>query len=259
MIRLFCYKFYPGAAATKLVAETFKHYNFFWQLRNHFKGEDMPYFSLTQKGHHCAHASMLCTSLSPRQGTGHMGPKHFPIQSQGFSDSIKKLSHNLHIWIQVQSQRGAQTLYRICSIICVPHLSVSQRARALEGNHGCIASKILWASCASWQPVPETPQASPPSLANFCRVCTERGNRMGSICTEICTERWNLYRVCTEICTERVCFGGDRQAFWGRQAFPDTCLQSIWRACTWPWTRLIRARARKKTHSARGACVCPRI
>ena len=52
---------------------------------------------------------------------------------------------------------------------------MSQRARALEGNHGCIASKILWASCASWQPVPATPKASPPSLANFVESVQREG------------------------------------------------------------------------------------
>ena len=57
-----------GPAAKILVAETFKHYNYFWQLRTHFKNEDVPLFALTPKGHHCNHASIFSTSLSPRQG-----------------------------------------------------------------------------------------------------------------------------------------------------------------------------------------------
>jgi hypothetical protein len=58
-----------GPPAKTLVLETFKHYNYFWQLRTHFKAEKMPLFALTPKGHHCTHAAIQSPSLSPRQGT----------------------------------------------------------------------------------------------------------------------------------------------------------------------------------------------
>ena len=58
----------PGDQAKQLVAEAFKHYNFFWQLRTHFKAEDLPFWQLTSKAHHCCHAAISSTSLSPRHG-----------------------------------------------------------------------------------------------------------------------------------------------------------------------------------------------
>ena len=59
---------YQGEPAKQLVCETFKHYNFFWQLRTHYFNEDLPYFQVTQKAHHAMHAAIQSTSLSPRMG-----------------------------------------------------------------------------------------------------------------------------------------------------------------------------------------------
>jgi hypothetical protein len=50
------------------VAQTFKHFNLFWRLRNHFQTEALPFWQLTSKGHHCTHAAMSSMSLSPRHG-----------------------------------------------------------------------------------------------------------------------------------------------------------------------------------------------
>ena len=58
----------PELEAGKLVAETFKHYNFFWQIRTHYLREKLPYFQLTAKAHSCLHAALMSRSLNPRQG-----------------------------------------------------------------------------------------------------------------------------------------------------------------------------------------------
>ena len=56
----------PGDAATELISIGFEHYRKFWQLREHFRKEDMQLFQLTAKAHHNCHACLLSAALNPR-------------------------------------------------------------------------------------------------------------------------------------------------------------------------------------------------
>ena len=55
-----------GHVADRLIAEGFKHYNFFHQLKVHYSDTGLKYFQLTSKGHHAMHACLQSTSLQPR-------------------------------------------------------------------------------------------------------------------------------------------------------------------------------------------------
>ena len=57
----------PGAASDDLIASGFLHFNFFWELREHFVNEELQLFALTAKAHANMHVCMMSTSLSPRR------------------------------------------------------------------------------------------------------------------------------------------------------------------------------------------------
>ena len=56
----------PGPIADDFVATTFAHYDAFWELREHFRGENIGIFNLTAKGHQAAHTALLSSALNPR-------------------------------------------------------------------------------------------------------------------------------------------------------------------------------------------------
>ena len=58
---------FPAVAATDLIETGFLHYKVFWDLREHFRKEEMQLFALTAKAHQNMHACLLSVALSPRR------------------------------------------------------------------------------------------------------------------------------------------------------------------------------------------------
>jgi len=56
----------PAPAARDLVNTCFAHLYAFWELRQHWAGEQYPLFQLTQKGHYLMHSCLLAHELNPR-------------------------------------------------------------------------------------------------------------------------------------------------------------------------------------------------
>ena len=65
-LRLFTFQPCPGRAHKQLVRAGFHHYYKFWELREHFRVENLQLFQLTQKAHSCQHACLLSNVLNPR-------------------------------------------------------------------------------------------------------------------------------------------------------------------------------------------------
>ena len=86
----------PGDAATELISIGFEHYRKFWQLREHFRKEDMQLFQLTAKAHHNCHACLLSAALNPRHRVSTQSLSSTFVPSLSLSISI---SLSLYIFI----------------------------------------------------------------------------------------------------------------------------------------------------------------